>query len=745
MNRLISVLILLTALRVTNAQPVSELSLERIYNSRTFESQRMGPLRWFDDGESFTTLIYNVEDSGFDLIKNNSNTGGQRFLVRAKDLIPAGAERPLRVVDYQWSEDQKKLLIFTNTAKVWRYHTRGDYWVFDLTTKSLIKLGGPSALSSSLMFAKFSPDGTKVGYVRAHNIFVEDVKTGHIVQLTQDGAERIINGTFDWAYEEEFSCRDGFSWSPDGDQIAYWRIDASSIRDFYMVNNTDSIYSQIVLVQYPKAGEKPAKAKIGVVSVAGGETVWMNITGDSDDHYLPRMIWHPDSRSLLVQQLNRAQNHNKVFQCFIKDGSTRWVYEEKEAAWLETVDDFAYLNKGHTFSWISEKNGWKALYLIQEGEETLISAKGSDMISVALIDEQNGWLYYIASPDNPTQRYLWRTPLNPNKGRPERITPLDQPGWHAYQIAPNGSFARHSYSNANTPEIIDLVSLPDHRIIRTFVDNDKLANNVDQLGISPKEFLRIELASELILDAFMIKPIDFDAQKKYPVLFYVYGEPWGQTVQDQWTGTNYLWHQMLAQQGYIVMSIDNRGTPSPRGRDWRKSVYGQIGVLASEDQANALLQLKQNYSFIDEDRIGIWGWSGGGSMTLNMMFRYPDLYHTGMSVAPVPDQRLYDNIYQERYSGIPQLMPESYQLGSPVNYAKNLKGNLLIVHGTNDDNVHYQGTEVLINELIKHNKIFSMLAYPGRSHSINEGEGTTLHLRTSLLDYLKKHLEPGAK
>jgi dipeptidyl-peptidase-4 len=243
----------------------------------------------------------------------------------------------------------------------------------------------------------------------------------------------------------------------------------------------------------------------------------------------------------------------------------------------------------------------------------------------------------------------------------------------------------------------------------------------------------------------MIKPPNFDPSKKYPVLFYVYGEPWGQTVVDKWGGSRYLWHQMLAQQGYIVMSIDNRGTPSPKGREWRKCVYGQIGVLSSEDQAAGLIALKEQFSFIDGERIGIWGWSGGGSMTLNMMFRYPKLYHTGMSIAPVPDQRLYDNIYQERYSGIPQLMPESYEKGSPITYAQQLEGNLLVVHGTADDNVHYQGTEVLINELVKHNKIFSMLAYPGRSHSIKEGEGTTLHLQTTLTHYLNQNLPPGGK
>ena len=745
MSRLISILILLTALRVTKAQPGTELSLARIYGSAEFQSQVMGPLRWFDEGEAYTKFSYNEEIGGFDLMKVVSETQLHQVLVSAADLIPSGETQPLFIHDYQWSEDQKKLLIFTNSKKVWRLNTKGDYWVFHMDSKVLKKLGGPEATPATLMFAKFSPQGNRVAYVREHNIYVENLENHEIIQLTQDGTDRIINGTFDWAYEEEFHCRDGFRWSPDGRNIAYWRIDATTIRDFYMINNTDSIYSYLIPVEYPKAGEKPSEAKIGVVGASGGSTVWMQIEGDPTNNYLPRMIWHPNGDKLLMQQLNRAQNHNKILEGTIADGRVKKIYEDKDEAWLEAVDDFNYFDKGKAFSWVSEKNGWKSLYLIREGREKAISPLDSDLLSISLLDEKNDWLYYIASPDNPTQRYLWRAPLNSKKGSPQRVTPEGQSGWHTYQIAPNGKYALHTYSTANIPPVTDLISLPDHRVITSFIDPQSLRKKVAKLEVNPKKFLQITLPSGLSLEVSMIKPPSFDSSKKYPVLFYVYGEPWGQTVVDKWGGSRYLWHQMLAQQGYIVMSIDNRGTPSPKGREWRKCVYGQIGVLSSEDQAAGLTALKERFSFIDGERIGIWGWSGGGSMTLNMMFRYPKLYHTGMSIAPVPDQRLYDNIYQERYSGIPQLMPESYEKGSPITYAQQLEGNLLIVHGTADDNVHYQGTEVLINELVKYNKIFSMLAYPGRSHSINEGDGTTLHLQTTLTHYLNQNLLPGGK
>ena len=480
MSRLISILILLTALRVTNAQPGSELSLARIYGSAEFQSQVMGPLRWFDEGEAYTKFSYNEEVGGFDLMKVISETQLHQVLVSAADLIPSGATQPLLIHDYQWSEDQKKLLIFTNSKKVWRLNTKGDYWVFHTDSKVLKKLGGPEAAPATLMFAKFSPQGNRVAYVREHNIYVENLENHEIIQLTQDGTDRIINGTFDWAYEEEFHCRDGFRWSPDGRNIAYWRIDATTIRDFYMINNTDSIYSYLIPVEYPKAGEKPSEAKIGVVGASGGSTVWMQIEGDPTNNYLPRMIWHPNGDKLLMQQLNRAQNHNKILEGTIADGRVKKIYEDKDEAWLEAVDDFNYFDKGKAFSWVSEKNGWKSLYLIREGREKAISPLDSDLLSISLLDEKNDWLYYIASPDNPTQRYLWRAPLNSKKGSPQRVTPEGQSGWHTYQIAPNGKYALHTYSTANIPPITDLISLPDHRVITSFIDPQSLRKKVAQ-------------------------------------------------------------------------------------------------------------------------------------------------------------------------------------------------------------------------------------------------------------------------
>ncbi len=744
MKRILTFLFLIGSFLTSTGQDNSKLNLERIFSSSEFRIKQAPKLRWFDSGNSYTTLEPSIEHQDrFDLVSNQPGEGSN-ILIRAADLIPEGEEMPLEIENYEWSGDKSKVLIYTNSVKVWRLNTKGDYWVYDVESKKLEKLGGPDAKPSTLMFAKFSPDGSRVGYVREHNVYVEDLASHSIRALTTDGTEKVINGTFDWVYEEEFRCRDGFRWSPDGSKIAYWRIDATYIRNFLMINTTDSVYSYTVPVQYPKAGEKPSEAKIGVVNADGGETTWMNFPGDPSNNYLPRMIWAPDSKSLLVQHLNRPQNLNRVTSCDVLTGATNIIYEDKETAWLDVVNDFQFLDNGKSFTWVTQKSGWKAAYIITNGEEKRISPDGLDMMSISLLSETSDWLYYIASPENATQRYLYRIKMS-GKGKAQRVTPDDQPGWHQYQVAPNAKYAVHSYSLAGQPWIHELVSLPDHKVIQTLVTNDELSSSVKEVDRPKVEFFDVKASDGVTLECWMMKPTDFDPNKKYPVLFYVYGEPAGQTVVDRWGGNNYLWHTMLTQQGYIVMSVENRGTPGPKGREWRKSVYGQIGVQSSKDQSEGALAIIEKFDFVDEERIGIWGWSGGGAMTLNMMFRYPEIYKTGMSVAPVTNQLLYDNIYQERYSGVPQLMPESYEKGSAINFAQNLKGNLLLVHGTGDDNVHYQHTEQLVNKLIEHNKIFSMMAYPNRTHSIREGVNTSRHLREILTRYLNDNLPAGGR
>jgi dipeptidyl-peptidase-4 len=718
------------------------LTLDRIYSSREFAAERFGPARWLEDGSGYTTLETSQNSrSGQDIVRYDPQTGKREILVSAQRLIPAGDSTALVIEDYNWSEDGKQLLIFTNSEKVWRQNTRGDFWVVDLITWKLKKLGG-EAKSSTLMFAKFSPDGRRVAYVRENNLYVEDLASGKITQLTHDGSRTIINGTFDWVYEEEFSLRDGFRWSPDGKSIAYWQLDAAGVRDFLMINNTDSLYSFIIPVQYPKAGTTNSSCRVGVVSTSGGDTRWFEVPGDSRNHYIARMDWAASPNEIVLQHLNRLQNTLQVMLGDARTGKVRTILTERDSAWVEVVDDLQWLDNDKRFTWVSERDGWQHVYLIsRDGQQVRLITPGAfDVMSIQRIDEKGGWLYFIASPENPTQRFLYRMRLD-GKGKAEPLTPAESIGIHGYQISPDAQWAFHTSSSFDVPGRTALVRLPKHEEVRVLAGNEKLAAKARALKQSPSEFFRVNIGNGVLLDGWMMKPYNFDPGKKYPLLFHVYGEPAGQTVLDSWN-RNHLWHLMLAQQGYIVMSIDNRGTPAPRGRAWRKCIYRQIGILASQDQAAACRAIRR-WPFVDSTRIAIWGWSGGGSMTLNMLFRYPELYHTGMSVAPVADQRYYDTIYQERYMGLPENNPDGYKNGSPITFAKNLLGNLLLVHGTGDDNVHYQNAEALVNALVAANKPFTMMAYPNRSHGIYEGRNTTRHLYELLTRYLNEKMPPG--
>ncbi|HCT30579.1 MAG TPA: S9 family peptidase [Bacteroidales bacterium] len=722
------------------------LTIDRIFNSPEFRGQRSGSIQWLPDGNGYTAIEASTSvKKGVDIVKVDPKTGAKVVLASTQDLTPKGLNAPIDIEDYSWSPDGTKLLIFNNGRQVWRYNTRGDYWVLDLTTKSLNQLG-KSLPSSSLMFAKISPDGTRAAYVSKHNIYVENLSNNEITPITTNGSNTLINGTFDWVYEEEFDCRDGFRWSPDNKRIAYWQLDASGVRDFYMINNTDSLYSYIIPVQYPKAGQTLSSCRVGVISADGGNTVWMKLQGDPRNNYVPRMEWAASSEEVIIQYLNRLQNTNQVFLGNVLTGDLNNILTETDAAWLDPVDDLKWLDKGKSFTWISERSGWKHIYTVSRDGKTIkpITSGDFDVMEIKLIDDKKGYVYYIASPENSIQKYLWRIKMN-GKGKPERLTPASFSGTNSYDISSNATWAIHSFSAYENPNESYLISLPDHKVVKPLVDNAKLKANYAKLKKLPVEFFKVTIDGNIDLDGFMIKPYNFDPTKKYPVLFYVYSEPASTTVNDRWGGSGYLWHLMLAQKGYIVISIDGRGTPSPKGREWRKSIYLKIGVLNSSDQAKAAVEVGKKFNFIDTNRFGIWGWSGGGSATLNAMFRYPDIYKTGMSVAPVADIHLYDAIYQERFTSTPQLEPDVYIQGSPITFAQNLKGNLLIVHGTGDDNVHYQGTEKLFNKLIENNKHFTMLVYPNRTHSIREGKGTTIHLYNELTRYLLENLEAGGK
>jgi len=750
MTRYLAILILIAFFDIANSQVAidsSVITLERIYKTGDFSQEWFGPYQWYQNGKYYTKLERSKTiKGGLDIVKYNTGTNKKELLVAAEDLFPKGTNKPLSIENYFWSHDLDKLLIFTNSLRVWRSNTKGDYWVFDMQTKELFQLG-KNLPNSSLMFAKFSNDDTKIAFVCKNNIYVENLKTKNITQLTFDGNEDIINGTFDWVYEEEMKCRDGFRWSNDDKYIAFWQVDASGIRDFYMINNTDSVYSKIIPVQYPKTGYDPSSVKTGVINIQNKSINWIPVPGDTKQNYLPRLQWLEDENKIVLQQLNRRQNTLKLWLYDVNNKSIDNFFIDKDKAWID-IDwsdvsqtkweptDVIFFNDNKNFLWVSEKDGWRHIYNIDvaSGNESLITKGQYDIASLYGYDKKNKIIYLNASPDNSTERYLYSIDLDGKTLK--RLTPENFKGVNLYSISPDLNFAIQSFSSVDHIPIKNMVSIPDHKVLTNLVKNDKLKNIVSKLKLGKREFFNITTADKIEMDGYIIFPPDFDPAKKYPVLFYVYGEPWGQTALNRWPG---IWHLMLSQKEMIIITMDNRGTPCLKGREWRKSIYRKVGVINSRDQAMAAKEILKK-KFIDTSKVAVWGWSGGGSMTLNLLFRYPEIYKTGISVAPVTNLLYYDNVYEERYMGLPQENQEDYIQGSPVNFARNLQGNLLLIHGTGDDNVHYQNTEALINELIKYNKQFKMMSYPNRTHGIYEGKGTRYHLYTMMTNYLMEKL-----
>ena len=715
-------------------------ALQQIFASRQYAPERFGPARWIEGGAAYTTLERSATTKGgFDIVRYDSKTGARSILIAAAALVPAGDTTPLAIDNYTWSPDTRQLMIFTNTKQVWRQNTRGDYWVLDRASGALRQLGGAGAPASTMMYAKFSPQGDRVAFVRKGDIYVERLADGTITRLTTGADSLHVNGMSDWVYEEEFGIRDGFRWSPDGARIAFWHFNMTGVGTFLMINNTDSTYPFTIPIQYPKAGTTNSAVTAGVVSTSGGPTTWLKLPGDPREDYIPFMEWAgPDS--VLVQRMNRLQNHDALILASAATGGTRTITVETDQAWLDVIDEIPWLKGNKEFLWLSERDGWRHVYAVNRatGAARLLTAGAYDANGIAAVDERGGWLYYTASPDNATQQYLWRTRLD-GKGKAERITPANEAGTHRYNIAPDAKWAIHSWSTFDTPPVTEVVSLAGHSVVRVLAANTELAARAKAF-FTPGEFFQITIADGSTLDGWMIKPRDFNPGKRYPMLMFVYGEPASQTVLDSWSSSNRPWHQALADQGYLVASVDNMGTPAPKGRPWRKAVYEQVGILSSMQQAQAVQALARTRPYVDSTRIGIWGWSGGGSSTLQAMFRYPDVYQVGMSVAPVPDERLYDTIYQERYMGLPGPNAAKYDSASAINQAAGLKGHLLIVHGSGDDNVHFQGTERMVNRLVVLNKAVDFMEYPNRSHCICEGQGTTLHVYSLLTRYLMQNL-----
>ncbi|WKK67186.1 S9 family peptidase [Lutimonas zeaxanthinifaciens] len=722
------------------------LSLDRIHSGEFSQSYER-TIQWIENGNAYVIIEKSEQNAEADkLVRYDSQTQEQSVFVSASNLVTDGG--PLKIESFSLSGDGSKVLIFTNSSRVWRSNTKGDYWVFDRDSGELKQLGG-SMEPSSLMFAKFSSNNKNVFYVHKFNVYKENFQTGEVAQLTSDGDGDIINGTFDWVYEEEFGKRDGFSVSNEDSYLAFWHLDASDTGVFYMINNTDSIYSRPIPVQYPKVGQEPSAAKIGVIDLKKGATVWVPLEGGEQENYIPGMQWVSDDL-LLIQQMNRHQNTLIVWAYIPSTKALRKVYTEKEKTYIELLypdissnswgsNDLELTPDKDAFLRMTENDGWRHIYKvnINTGEKVLVTPFDYDVASMRVPTKKE--VYYMASPENSMQRYLYLTDLK-GKGKQKRLTPESFQGVNNYNVSPNGKYAIHTHQSSKIPRTVRFISLPDHETIKTIVDNKAYSEKLASLMLPAVKFSKVTTEEGIEIDVRMVLPINFDPGKKYPVIFNVYGEPWGQVATDTQIG---LWNIMMAQKGYVVVNMDNRGTPCLKGSQWRKSIYRQVGRINVRDQGLAAKELLK-LDYLDNERTSVWGWSGGGTMTLNLLFKFPEIYKTGVAVAAVSNQLVYDNIYQERYMGLPQENMQDFIDGSPVTYAKNLQGNLLLIHGTADDNVHYQSAEILINELIRQNKQFQMMAYPNRSHGIYEGENTRKHLFTTITNYIMDHNPPNA-
>ena len=735
---LILTLFLSIAIGFAQQDESRKISLARIFTGE-FSGERAAPIQWISNGDAYIIVERSSEvQGGQDLIKYQSATQKSSVFLSANQLTIDG--NPIYIEAFSLNSDESKVLVFTNSSRVWRTNTKGDYYVYDLRNQSLNKIGKDFP-SSSLMFAKFSADESKIAYVNDFNIYVEDLQSGKVTALTEGGNSDQIYGTFDWVYEEEFGKRDGFAWNPNREQIAFWHLDASSTRTFYMINNTDSVYSEPIPIKYPKVGQPPSGARIGLKYIEGNDIYWLPLPGDPYNSYIPGMQWVNDDL-LLVQQLNRLQNKLNVWKFIPSTKELTAIYTEENNSWIDLSypdvasnhwgeSDLDIVDNGKSFLRMSETDSWRRVFKIDiaTGQSTTLTRGEYDVAAKAAVSSKN--YYFIASPDNSTQRYLYVTDLA-GKGKTNRLTPENFEGVNLYNISPNGKYAIHTSHSSSRVSTIDFISLPNHKVLKSIMTNERLKSAYEGIDMPEVRFTEVTSQSGITMDVRMILPPGFDESKEYPVLFYTYGEPWGQKAVDMGLSVlDILWAQM----GYVIVSLDNRGTPCLKGSEWRKSIYGKVGQINVQDQAEGAMEVLK-LPYLDKDRVGVWGWSGGGTMTLNLMFKYPEVYGTGIAVAAVSNQLIYDNIYQERYMGLPQENMDRFIKGSPITHAKGLEGNLMIIHGTGDDNVHYQSVDMLVNELVKHNKQFRMMAYPNRSHGIYEGAGTSRHLYTLITNYL---------
>ncbi|WP_035566582.1 S9 family peptidase [Hymenobacter sp. IS2118] len=716
---------------LVQAQQKLPLTLEDIWAKPTFRSASVPGFNWMNDGRYYSAL-----ESG-SLVQHEVTTGkALATLVAAADLQLAGAAKPLDVDGYSFNSNEQKILFTTETEPIYRRSAQATYYVFDRASKKLT----PLSAGGKQGYATFSPDGQRVAFTRDNNVFVTDLATMTETAVTSNGVKNnLINGSTDWVYEEEFGFAQGFFWSPDSKQIAFYTFDESQVPEYDM-QQWGALYPKEYRFKYPKAGEKNSIVSVSSYDVASARTTKMDV-GPEPDQYIPRVMWTQVPNLLSIQRLNRLQNKLEILHADTRTGKSEVVLTDTNPAYVEINDDLNYLAGGKQFVFTSEKDGYQHLYLHDmDGRQVRQLTKGDWEISqINGFDPKTGFLYFTSTEGSALQRHLYR--VNLKGGGKKRISEAGN-GIDVVNMSPDTKYFLNVHSSAGVPAVTSLREGATGKLVKTLEENTKLKQTLTQYDLGKLEFFTFKTSEGVDLNAWMIKPANFDPAKKYPVLMHVYGGPSfgsgsSQTVLDNYGGANYLWHQMLAQQGYIVVSVENRGT-SGRGSAFRKATYANLGKLETIDQAEGAKYLG-NLPFVDKSRIGIWGWSYGGYMTSLAMTKNADLFKMGIAVAPVTNWRYYDTVYTERYLKTPQENPAGYDENSPVQFAQNLKGKFLLVHGTGDDNVHFQNSIALVDAMVKANKDFQTLYYPNRNHGISGGN-TRLHLYRQMTNFVTQNL-----
>ncbi len=722
--RLVTLLFFLFSATLVSGQ-TEEITLEKLWIERYFNPQTITRGMSMEDGLHYTLITDNTN-----IDKHRYDTG--EFVERifsTEGLIEDGQGNPLTIDTYSFGPGEDLLLVGVNQESIYRRSRRAEYYIWDTGKQELT----PLSEGTTQRLPDFSPDGSKVAFVRQNNIYIRELESGLEYPVTTDGRyNEIINGTTDWVYEEEFYLTKGFEWSPDGNYLAYLRFDESHVREFVMLKYGE-LYPEEYRFKYPKAGEENSHVTVHIFELETGRTVQVD-TGPETDQYIPRIAWTKDPEVLSLQRLNRHQNHLEILLAGADTGDSEVIYTETNQWFINITDDLTFLEDGRHFIITSEMSGYKHIYIydMRSGDTRAVTQGNFDVQSYLGVDEEEGRVYYLAREESPLTNHLYSVNLD-GSGK-TRLT--SGQGTHSPSFSKGFRYFINRFSTASSPPVYSIHE-SDGSLVSILENNEELRERVDSHGFTEPEFFSFTTSDGVSLNAQMIRPPGFDPANEYPLLMYVYGGPGHQAVVDSWNPMNGVWFQMLAQMGYVVVTVDNRGTGG-RGEEFRKMTYLQLGRYETEDQIEAARYLG-SLDFIDASRIAIFGWSYGGYLSSLCLAKGADYFSAAIAVAPVTSWRFYDTIYTERYMRTPQENPDGYDDNSPINHVDKIRGSYLLVHGSADDNVHYQNTMEMTDALIEAGVDFELMIYPDHDHSIFTGPAR-LHLYRNMTNFLERSI-----